>query len=33
LRQVFFEFAYKGNQDIVRAVQMIASSDRIVRRQ
>jgi Protein of unknown function (DUF1588)/Protein of unknown function (DUF1592)/Protein of unknown function (DUF1595) len=33
LRQVFFEFAYKSNQDIVRAVQMIASSDRIVRRQ
>jgi hypothetical protein len=33
LRRMFFEFAYKDNQDIVRAVQTLTSSDRIVRRQ
>jgi Protein of unknown function (DUF1588)/Protein of unknown function (DUF1592)/Protein of unknown function (DUF1595) len=33
LRRIFFEFAYKDNQDIVKAVQMLTSSDRIVRRQ
>jgi Protein of unknown function (DUF1588)/Protein of unknown function (DUF1592)/Protein of unknown function (DUF1595) len=33
LRRMFFEFAYKDKQDILSAVQTLASSDRIVRRQ
>ena len=33
LRRMFFEFAYQDKQDILRAVQMLAVSDRIVKRQ
>jgi Protein of unknown function (DUF1588)/Protein of unknown function (DUF1592)/Protein of unknown function (DUF1595) len=33
LRDIFLVFAHKDKQDIVRAVQMLVSSDRIVRRQ
>jgi Protein of unknown function (DUF1588)/Protein of unknown function (DUF1592)/Protein of unknown function (DUF1585) len=33
LRRMFFEFAYKDNQDVIKAVQTLTSSDRIVRRQ
>jgi Protein of unknown function (DUF1588)/Protein of unknown function (DUF1595)/Protein of unknown function (DUF1592) len=32
LRRIFFEFARDDRQDIVKAVQMLVSSDRIVRR-
>jgi Protein of unknown function (DUF1588)/Protein of unknown function (DUF1595)/Protein of unknown function (DUF1592) len=32
LRRIFFEFARDDRQDIIKAVQMLASSDRIVRR-
>ena len=33
LRRMFFEFAHNDSQDILRAVWMLTSSDRIVRRQ
>ena len=33
LRGIFFQFAYQDRQDILTALQMLASSDRIVRRQ
>jgi hypothetical protein len=33
LRRMFFEFAHDDRQDILRAVWMLSSSDRIVRRQ
>ncbi len=33
LRRMFFEFAYNDEQDILRAVQTLTSSDRIVKRQ
>ena len=33
LRRMFFEFAHNDRQDILRAVWMLTSSDRIVRRQ
>ncbi len=33
LRRMFFEFAYQDKQNILRAVQMLAASDRIVKRQ
>ena len=32
LRRMFFEFAYQDKQDILRVVQMLAASDRIVKR-